>query len=172
MKTAHWFILGIAAAVMALGLAAHDRSSSRAQAALIVQQDSAGQDVSQAIGQLRQFVAGHMGSSVSFILNGAYERQQQTAQAAAQPQTSGDVYQQAQAACASIKIAVQQAQCNQNYLNSHLQAAAPTPVTAPNQADFSYVLVAPVWTPDAAGILLALSVLALLVAAGRLVFRK
>ena len=174
MKTPHWFILGVAAALVALGLVAHNHSSARAQAALIVQQDAAGKDVSQSIAVLRGYVGSHMGSSVSFVLNGAYERQQQAAQAAAQPQTTGDVYQQAQAACASIKNAVQQAQCNQNYLNSHLQAATPavSPVAAPNQADYSYMLAAPVWTSDTAGIILAISVLSLLIAAGRLVLKK
>jgi hypothetical protein len=172
MKTSHWFGIGILGAVVSLGLIAHSHSSARHQATQLVAQDAAGQDESQVVDKLRQYASHHMGASVSFVLNGAFERQQQLAQTEAQPQTSGDVYKQAQAACASIKNPVQQAQCNQNYLNSHLQAATPSRVTQPNQADFSYVFASPVWTPDAAGLVLAASVLALLIAAGRLVLKK
>src|SRR4051812_4418793 len=105
MKTLYLFGLGIVVALLALGLIAHNHSSARNQATQLVQQDSAGQDESQAVDKLRQFVGHHMGASVSFMLNGAYDRQQQMAQTDSQPQTSGDVYRQAQAACASIKNA-------------------------------------------------------------------
>lgn len=165
-------MIGLLCGLAGVALAAYNRNQSHSQAATIVQQDAGGTDVSAQLERLRSYVNSHMGASVSLVLNGAYQRQEQAAQAAAQPQMSGDVYQQAQAACAPIKNAVQQAQCNQNYLNSHLQTATPSPVAQPSQNDFRYAFNSPVWTPDAAGILSAISIFFLLAAVGRLLFGR
>lgn len=120
----------------------------------------------------RDYVSRHMGASVAFELKGAYARAQEAAQAAAQPQVSGDIYSQAQAACSGLKNPVKQAQCNQNYLNSHLTTAQATPVPTPVESNYAYSMTSPIWTPDLTGYLWLLSIIGFVAIAGRLILHR
>lgn len=131
--------------------------SARLAADDIVRLDTAGTDTATALASLKGFVAAHMGASVSFTLQGSYDRAQARAQAAAAVTTpSSQIYADAQKACAGKSDSITQARCNEAYLAAHLMAAAPTPVPvpAPQLADYKYTLHAPWWTPDLAGALL------------------
>jgi hypothetical protein len=124
-----------------------------AQTKTLVNQDAAGEDTTTALADLRQFVAGHVGASTSFTLEGAYSRAQTAARAAAAASAANSqIYADAQRACAGKSDSITQARCNQEYLSKHLaNLPAPTPVPEPRLADYQYQLVSPLWAPDLAG---------------------
>ncbi len=129
--------------------------SARLQADQIIQADSTGTDTTTSLASLKAFVRGHMGASVSFTLQAAYDRAQAAAQAAAAASNaSAQVYADAQRACGGKSDSITQARCNQQYLSSHLpNVPAPAAVAAPALSSYQYQLKAPLWTPDAAGAL-------------------
>jgi hypothetical protein len=173
MKTLGLFVAAIALLASGLVTRQHAITYASTLEAQIVAADAAGQSTSSLVPAARTYVATHMGTSMSFELTHAYQQAEAAAQSAAQPQNNGNVYAQAQATCASIKIATQQAQCNENYLSTHLtQTSTPTIVTAPNEADYQYHFVAPRYTADATGYLWVFSVAAMLAAVWRLFWRK
>ena len=171
MKTWVLFLISLILLIIGAGTRAASDRHAQTLAAGIIAADVANQPTTTLIANERNYVAKHMGANVSFELSNAYQQAQTAAQAAAVPQTNGSIYAQAQAACASIKIAVQQAQCNQNYLDSHLTQATTPTVTSPNVGDYSYHFISPTWTPDLTGLLWLGSVLGLLGVAARMIFR-
>ena len=150
----------------------HDHTVAVAKVTAIAHLDQTGPVPTATMSDLQKYVSDHMGSSVAFRLTGAYTRDLAAAKAANSSTASGAIYQQAQAACASIKVATQQAQCNEQYISSHLQSEnIPTPVPTPQLASYTYNLSSPLWTPDLAGFLFVVSVIFLLTTAWRLLLR-
>jgi hypothetical protein len=159
------YILIAAALSLLFGLVAYGRNGQTAQelAGEVVAADIASTPTETAVGQLRSYVSGHMGASVSVFLAGSYER----ARATATPNSDGQVYHAAQAACVSRTSAVNQAKCVQDYVAANSQAGSST-ATAPelDKADYTQNYLAPTWSLDLAGLMLATSVLAWVAAAG------
>jgi hypothetical protein len=150
--------------VTSLFVQASSAKTAKSQVAQIVQTDASGGDTAASITSLKAYVLAHMGSTVTFTLNGAYTRAQAAAQAASSSQpTTANIYADAQKACSGKTDSITQARCNQAYLQSHQPAATPTPssVPTPKLADYSYNLRSPLWTPDLAGALLLGAVAAL-----------
>jgi hypothetical protein len=158
-------LLFISAAVIlaAAGLyfRAANTHTAKNQAAELVRTDAAGPSAPASLASLKAFVAGHMGASVSFTLQGSYDRAAAQAAAAA-TNANSQIYADAQKACGGKSDSVTQAKCNHAYLSAHLtNVAIPTPVPAPKLADYQYNLKAPFWAPDLAGALLLGAVVAL-----------
>lgn len=158
-----YFLAAVVLAGLGLFLEAKDSHYSHTQATAIVNADQSsscatpGSECNQAdsIPGLGQFVKSHMGTSVSFTLNGSYNRAQTASQAAASAQASNsNIYAAAQAACSGKTDSLTQARCNEAYLQAHLPAATPTPAPAPKLSAYQYNFKAPFWTPDLAGALL------------------
>jgi hypothetical protein len=97
-----------------------------------------------------------MYSSVTVTLNGSYTRAQAAAAAsAAAANTSAQIYAAAQKACSGKSDSIVQAQCNAQYLSTHLaNLPSSTPVSVPQPSEFQYKFVSPLWTADLAGVLL------------------
>jgi len=170
MKTVWLFVIGILVGLAAYLSLSYYHAQAHNQVKAILQADQSGSVPDSQMLGLQQFVHRHMGSSVAFKLDGAMTRDQAAAQAA---QSSSSIYQQAQASCASIKNAVSQAQCNEQYLSAHLQpAASATPVPAVQSSNYTYSFLSPVWTPDLTGILAVISIVILLYAAFGLILDR
>jgi len=171
--------------VIALGLLggglmaqqANHKESER-QVNVILTADIVGQSTTEQITMLRTYVKNHIGSTIDFTLSGSFNRAQVAAAAykdalAKAEQANSVIYAQAQAACASIKNAIDQTRCNQQYLNSHLQnVQLPEPVADPVQSDYYYKLVSPPWTADVAGSLFVDAIIAFVLATLSLIFVK
>jgi hypothetical protein len=137
---------------------AHQKEATK-RADSIVIKDNAGVDTTADRQELKQYVAAHMNTRVTVALKASYERAYQTADAAANPASNGQVYSQAQAACASKANSIVQAQCVQSYIASHTQPAAnPQSVTKPRLSDYVTTYRAPFWTLDATGLSLLIAV--------------
>jgi Flp pilus assembly protein TadG len=129
--------------------------SAHDQASHIIAQDQAGAATDAAQASLTAYVKSHMGSSVTYTLNGSYTRAEATAKAAATATTgNSQIYADAQKACSGKSDSITQAKCNQDYLAKHLvNVPAPSPVAPPKPADYQRNLQAPIWTPDITGAL-------------------
>lgn len=115
--------------------------------------DASGQDPAAGLAAAQAYLNKHMGVSLAIFLQASYDRALQAAQAAANPQSSGEVYAAAQAACAGKADSIVQARCVQAYVSAHAPAAPnPQAVAMPTKADYTKRLSSPTWTADAAGI--------------------
>lgn len=160
----------VSAILFAAGLFLWSRNHSMAilQKNAILVADRKAQDTTVARNDLKVFVSKHMNTTTTFILDGSYGRAAVAAQGTQQPATNGSLYQEAQSACASHSDSITQAHCVTNYLNAHQAVngaanAAPT-TPPPNQADYTYTYVSPKFSWDAAGILLLIGGIGLLIA--------
>jgi hypothetical protein len=157
-----------------VGAAVHAQARAHAMAQAIVTADQSGQDITALQAKLAAYVHAHMLTDQTVFLSGSYNRAAAAAQAAANPNSNGTVYAQAQASCASHADSLVQARCVQAYLAANAQTGAnPQAVAAPVKADYTKSYHAPHWTADLAGIMLlaafaALAAAAALVSAGRL----
>ncbi len=153
MKPIPLFII----AVFAVGLGIAQISVHQREATLmtrhIVQADAAGSDTASLQHELADQVHAHMGTDATYTLEGSYNRDVAASQAAANPTTNGQVYAQAQAACASKADSIAQATCVQHYLAAHASPATnPQPATMPEKRAYTTTLTSPSWTNDSAGI--------------------
>jgi hypothetical protein len=165
MKPKQRYFLIFAALALAFGIIqiAAGKNYVSKQSAKIVAKDTAGQDVSADLVKLQQYTGAHMQTSTKIFLAGSYSRAVEAAKAAAQPQSSGQLYVEAQRACGGHKDSIAQAKCVSAYISSRAQPGAnPQAAVMPNQAAYTKVLTSPLWTPDLAGlsILVSVSVLA------------
>lgn len=113
------------------------------------------------LNDLRSYVVSHSGSSVTVTLTGLYDQAVAQTQTAAVATPSAALYAQAQAACAGRANATVQAQCNQQYIQTHASPAQAASVPGPNLTDYTYRLIAPVVTLDLATLLMGLAFLCL-----------
>jgi hypothetical protein len=150
------FVLA-AALLVIIGLWVRNQNatSARNQVTDIIRLDTRGDDVSPNIDSLKTYVQSHMGASAQFTLDGAYQRAGDAAKASAAASSgTGNVYVDAQKACAGHTDSITQAKCNQAYIQAHLSSLpSPTPVAQPKLSDYQYKFTAPIWTPDLAGAL-------------------
>ena len=104
---------------------------------------------------LKDYVSTHMGATVTYTLQGSYDRTKAAADASAAAQAaSSQVYADAQRACSGKTDSLTQARCNTAYIQQHLSTApSATPVPEPKLADYQVTLQAPFWTADLAGAL-------------------
>lgn len=134
------------------GLSANARTA-KDKARQIVAADQESLDTKTAQRELADYVYSHMNSSVQYTLRGSFDRATETVHLANQPQVSGQVYQQAQAACAGRADSIAQSRCVTGYLSQHAPTnPSSTPAELPKLADFTIALHAPRWTPDLAGL--------------------
>jgi hypothetical protein len=132
-----------------------NRHDAAALANTILVKDTNSLDTAADQATLKAYTAKHMGSSQTVVLTAGYNRAVAAAQAAANPQSNGRVYVEAQAACSSHANSIVQSQCVTNYVSSHTTTGAnPAAVAPPNKADYTKVFVSPRWSHDLAGILL------------------
>jgi hypothetical protein len=160
----------VAAAVTALvgvqQLAAHRQHAAQLTVA-VVTADQTGLDSAPPQAALAAYTKQHMGTQRRVFLSGRFEGATAAAQQAANPQSNGQVYAQAQAACGGKLDSVTQARCVTNYVSSHSQPSAnPQPVQLPERSDaqFNPVFTSPRWTPDSTGLALVLTLAFVLVA--------
>lgn len=122
---------------------AHDQAVQLSAAA-------AGSETTAQLNTLKTYVMNHSGTTVTVVLNVAYQQALQAYQAATTPAVpSSTLYAEAQAACAGHAIATVQAQCNQQYIVAHSAATTTPTVPMPVASDYSYRLIAPAFALDA-----------------------
>lgn len=149
------------------------RNDAAALANTIMVKDGSGLDTATDQAALKAYTAKHMGTGQAMTLTASYDRAVAAANAAANPQSNGSVYAQAQAACGGRANSVAQTNCVANYVTSHSTAGAnPAAVAAPNKADYNKVFTAPSWTPDSAGILLLAAAASLALASYLLILHR
>ncbi len=165
MKRYLLIIIGLLLLILGMGFYFHNKSSAQARVKDIIVKDQAGQDTSAEISSLKAYIAHHMHSSESFKLDGAYQRAVTAAQTPQTPTVNSEVYAQAQAACASKADSITQANCVINYVNSHSQPTSTPqqPAPLPDASSYTFVLIAPKWTFDLAGILLILGLICIVI---------
>lgn len=133
--------------------------SAQKQVDAIIAADKAGKPVDVQIKKLETYVKSHMNASTSFALQGSYSRAVVAAQAAALQQTNAgaQVYANAQAACSARVDSIQLSNCVTNYIAANATPAqAPAPVQI-SKSLYIYKFVAPAWSWDIAGIIIAAS---------------
>jgi hypothetical protein len=173
MKARYFILLAIFLAAGAIVMTRVYERQVQRQITAITTADAASLDTTALLQALSQYVTAHMGTSATVTLQASYERAVTAAQtAAAGGVAQGQVYAQAQAACAGRNDSIVQAKCVAAYVASHATPAsqpqvAATPVLATYQHSYS----APVWTPDVAGGLW-LGALAALIAAAAIWLRQ
>ncbi len=162
-------VLFITAALAALfgfmQLGIHQRHVAE-QVGAIIKADKAGEVIAGTENDLVAYTRSHMKTSTRYVLEGSYARAVESAQAAANPASNGQVYAAAQTACAGRADSVAQARCVQTYLATHATPAAnPSAVSLPEKGDYTKSVSSPGWTPDSAGLALLVTVAAFVLAA-------
>lgn len=159
------YLLTAATAALVFGIFAIGQNSGNAQdlATKVLGVDNANQSVATAQKALASYTHAHMGASTQVFLSASYQRA--VAATDASPATSGQVYHDAQAACASHTSAVNQANCVQSYVNAHAApGTADLQPTAVSKTPYTSSYASPRWTPDLAGILLLAGALGVILA--------
>lgn len=132
----------------------------------IVELDSGGQDVTEEVEELRDFVFTHMVTAgpVEFTLEGNYERDVAEAQAEADASIDGSIYEQAAAACdREGQLTTENARCVQRYVEERLQGVSGEHPEIDKDA-YSYTFESPAWTADMPGLALLGAVVSSLIA--------
>jgi hypothetical protein len=148
----------------------NDASTAHQQAIQITNFDLAGKNNAPNVALLKRFVVQHMGSSITIFLPGSYQRQESAAYAALHQTIAAEAQDTqyetaAQQACATEPSSTDQINCNQMYLEAHMPSILfPRSAAFPLRSNDTLTFVAPVWTPDLAGILMLISVIWLLLA--------
>lgn len=164
MKTRYTLALAVVAILAGAGLIVSHQHHLNELGDAIVAKDTAAQDVTADLAAAQSYADKHMGVSASVELKAGYNRAQAASQAALNPASNGQVYQDAQTACASKADSIVQARCVQSYLAAHSQPSAnPQVAVAPNPADFIHKLKGPNFSTDATGIVLIAATVLLLV---------
>jgi hypothetical protein len=152
MKKRYLIIVAIFATIAGLISLGITHQQAVAMVQQIISKDKVGDNTTADIAVLTDFVHSHTRASVSFVLEGSYQRAATAAQQAATPQANSSVYAAAQAAC-TVRNPVTTANCIMSYIQAHsAPGAQPKPVALPDQTTFTYQLNAPAWAPDVAGL--------------------
>lgn len=171
MKLRFLLIGSIVCAALGILLVLFNHRHAVTSARAIIIKDQRAENVTQDIKKLENFVHDHMRTGVSFELTASYERAVEAAHAAAQPNVSGSVYSQAQAACKQ-KVATVQTKCIADYVAKNASPAVAAQIKLPDLATFTYTFSSTGWTPDLAGILLLASVCGLVLFGWLLLMRR
>jgi len=149
MKQAILFVAIVALAVAGLLTRAGNASYARDQASQLASA-AAGPETTAKLNALKSYVMSHSGTTVTVVMTAAYQQALQAYQAATTPTPpSSTLYAEAQAACAGHAVATVQAQCNQQFIESHSIVATTPAVPMPAASDYSYRLIAPALALDA-----------------------
>ncbi len=152
MKKRYLIILAVLAALAGLVGIGLNRQHVVSAAQSLIAKDKVGDDTTADLKALGDFVHNHTRASVTFSLDGSYQRAVQAAEQAAVPTSNSAVYNAALKNC-QVKNPVATAQCIQNYVQSHAAPGAqPKPVTLPDHNAFVYHLNSPAWAPDLVGL--------------------
>lgn len=163
MKARYAFILSFSLIIVGVIAMALNHSSAASQATSIVAADAASKDTTLLRDQLKNYSSAHMNAATALELNSSYNRDVKVAQdAASGAQATGQVYAQAQAACASKSDSLVQARCVAAFVATHsAPLAQPKAPLLPERSKYSYHFPSPAWTADLAGISLASGFIAL-----------
>lgn len=165
MKKRYLIIAAAIATLIGLVELGVTRNQAISQAQSIIAKDKVGDDTKADLTKLTDYIHNHTRTSVTFTLEGSYQRAAQAAQQAAIPQANSNVYAAAQAACNS-KNPVAMATCIQTYVQTHAPAGAqPHPVALPDVNAYTYHLNSPAWAPDVVGISFLVALIGLVTAA-------
>jgi hypothetical protein len=131
----------------------------------VVVADEQGGDVSGKLLALNTHVFHHMNTEIvrPIELVNTYNKQAQAAIEAANKGTGRDIYAEATTVCERRGIPLTSiAQCAADYAANNNPAVEQTKINLPDKNRFIYTFATPIWTPDAAGFSLLLTVVALL----------
>jgi hypothetical protein len=153
MKSKYFFTIAVIAAVIGLDQVVAHQHHAGTLATAIIASDQQGLATTTQQQSLLQYTQAHMAVSETIFLAGSYNRAVQAADAAANPASNGQIYSEAQAACASHANSIVQADCVQAYVAAHSTPSTdPQAVTQPTKAAYTKTFKAPGWTTDSAGI--------------------
>lgn len=153
MKPQYFFICAVLAGIFGVAFALSHQHQANHLAAVITAADQGGQDTAGAQQTLSAYVHHHMGVSETVFLEGSYDRAVQAAQGASNPSSNGQVYADAQAACAGHADSITQANCVQAYVAAHAAPSTnPQAVAQPTKMAFTKKFTGPSWTADTTGV--------------------
>lgn len=126
----------------------------------VIAADEQGGDVSKSLLTLNDHVFHHMNTEIvrPIELVTTYNKQAQAAIEAANKSSGRDIYAEATAACERRGIPLTSvAQCAADYAAKNNPGVGPATINLPDKNRFTYTFATPFWTPDAAGISLAVT---------------
>lgn len=172
MKSRYLFAIAIVAAIIGGGLVTLNRQHATRLANTITAKDQSAGYYEPDLAQLQTFVKAHMLTSTTVFLSGSYDRAVHNASVNSSA-VDPAIYSSAQASCASHADSIAQAKCVSAYVAAHAAPQAnPQPQAQPNKADFMKTYTAPGWTPDLAGLALAVAAVFGIVGIYLLIYRK
>lgn len=152
MKARHYLILVVLAVAAFGGQLVVYRDHAKSLAGDVVAKDKQSLDTTAEQAALKSYTGTHMLTGQTVFLQASFDRAVAGATAAANPASNGQVYAQAQAACAGQKNAVMQTHCVADYVQNHAAPSAnPQAMAQPQRADFTKKFASPPWTPDGSG---------------------
>lgn len=132
--------------------------------AAVVNEDKKRGDVDGALRRLGNYVTNHMNTQLDepIQLAYSYDRAAQKVLDKAQATADGDIYKKAQAACENPSVLLSvRALCIQDYVTRNAKPGQePAPIKFPDRSAYVFNFVSPYWSPDLAGWLVVLSVMA------------
>jgi len=153
MKSKYFFAIAVLALVVGLDQVVLHQRHAGELVTTIEAGDQQGLATTTEQQTLQQYTHDHMAVSETVFLAGSYNRAVAAAQAAANPASNGQVYAEAQAACASHADSITQANCVLAYVAAHSTPSTdPQAVVQPSKAAYTKTFTAPSWTADSAGI--------------------
>lgn len=118
----------------------------------IVAADGQGSDVTGSLTDLGNFVHTHMAANTTVFLAGSYNRADAAYQASLAPSVSGQLYAEAQKACASRADSIVQARCVTDYVQKRLQPVNSQPAPKPDKKTYTHAFISPPFASDSAGL--------------------
>lgn len=165
----HWQIAAVLAVLLlACGWAL--RQNSRGLAPLVngvVEADRQAGDVEAALLELDRYVSGHMNTDIDEPIQLAYSYDRAVAKilAKAQATSDGGIYKEAQAKCENPNVLLSvRAACIADYVTKNAKPGQePAQIKFPDKSLYTHSFISPAWSPDLAGWLVVLSVMAAIV---------
>jgi hypothetical protein len=153
-------VIIIIAFLIGAGFAVRDETARYVQAqAATLATLPAGSTATAQLNALRQYTMTHSGATVTVQLTTAYNQAVEAANAATAAPSSG-LYAAAQAACGGHAVSTVQAQCNEEYIQSHsTPGTVNASVVQPKLSDYTYHFVAPFLSFDISTILWGVALL-------------
>lgn len=157
MKARYALIISFLLLLVSIISMAVNHSSAASRATAIRAADASGQDTTLLRDQLKEYSAAHMAAATSVELTASYNKDVKAAQnAAGGAQATGQVYAQAQTACASKNDSIVQARCVAAYVAAHsTPLAQPKAAVLPDRSKYQYHYPSPPWSADLAGLSLS-----------------
>ena len=138
----------------------------------VIVADKTGVGVEQALENLNKYIFKHMNTQVvrPIELVNTYNRRAQAIIQASQSSQNRDIYAEGTLACERRGIPLSSiAQCIAQYANDNNNSSQSDQIILPDKNLFIYSFASPIWTPDLAGIFVALTVVSFIWFGARLV---